>query len=143
VLFRVWLSKCWTQSQYKSFEGVQQFKSSGTTLTNQNSIQKKIKGRLKSSNASYNSVQYLSPSRLLSKNIKINIRRTIILPIVLYGCETWSLTLMQECSLRVYKNRAQRIFGSKTDEVIAEWRRLHNGELNDLYSSPNFIRVIK
>jgi len=127
----------------KSFERVQQFKSSGTTLTNQNPIQEKIKGRLKSSNASYNSVQKLSPSHLLFKNIKINIHRTIILPIVLYGCETWSLTLMQECSLRVYKNGLQRIFGPKTDEVIGEWRRLHNGELNDLYSSPNIIRVIK
>jgi hypothetical protein len=65
---------------------------------------------------------------LLSKNIKIKIYRTIILPVVLYGCDTWSLTL------RVLKNRVlRRIFGPKRDEVTGEWRRLHNEELNDLY----------
>ena len=79
-----------------------------------------------------------------SKNLKINIYRTIILPVVLYGCETWSLTLMEESRLRVFENRAlRRIFGPKRNEVTGEWRKLHNEELNDLYSSHNIVRVIK
>jgi len=69
---------------------------------------------------------------------------TIILPIVLYGCETWSLTLREECRLKVFENRVlSRIFWPKRDEVTREWRKLHNEELNDLYSSPNFVRVTK
>jgi hypothetical protein len=81
---------------------------------------------------------------LLSKNVKIKIYRTIILPVVLYGYETWSLTLREECRLRVFENRVlRRIFGPKRDEVTGEWRRLHNKELYALYSSPNIIRVIK
>jgi hypothetical protein len=81
---------------------------------------------------------------LVSKNTKIEIYRTIILPVVLYGCETWSLTVSEEHRLRVFENRVlRRIFGPKRDEVTGEWRRLHNKELNDLYSSPNIIRVIK
>ena len=83
-------------------------------------------------------------SRLLSKNVKIKIYRTIILPLVLYGCETWSLTLREERRLRVLENRVlRRVFGLKRDEVTREWRKLHNEELNDLYSSPNVVRVIK
>jgi len=70
----------------------------------------------------------------LSKNLKIKIYRTIILPFVLYGCETWSLTLSEERTLRVFENRVLRgIFGSERDEVTGEWRKLHNEELNDLY----------
>ena len=70
--------------------------------------------------------------------------RTIILPIVLYGCETRSLTLREERKLRVFENKVlRRIFGPRRDEVTGEWRRLHNEELNDLYSSPNIVRVIK
>ena len=66
------------------------------------------------------------------------------MPVVLYGCETWSLTLREECRLRVFENRVlRRIFGPKRDEVTGEWRRLHNKELYALYSSPNIIRVIK
>jgi hypothetical protein len=81
---------------------------------------------------------------LLSKNLRIKIYRTIILPVVLYGCEAWSLTLRKECRLRVFKNRVlRRIFGPKRDEVTREWRKLHNEELNDLYCSPNIVRVIK
>jgi len=66
------------------------------------------------------------------------------LPVVLYGCETWSLTLREERKLRVFENRVfRRIFGPRRDEVMVEWRRLHNEELNDLHSSPNIVRVIK
>jgi hypothetical protein len=80
----------------------------------------------------------------VSKNTKIKIYRTIILPVVLYGCETGSLTLRDEYRLRVFENRMLRmIFGPKRNEVTGEWRRLHNEELNDLYSSPNIIRMIK
>ena len=92
----------------------------------------------------YNSVQNLLSSSLLSKNFKIKIHRTIILPVVLCGCETWSLTLREERKLRVFENMVlRRIFGPRRDEVTGEWRRLHTEELNDLYSSPNFVRVIK
>ena len=83
-------------------------------------------------------------SRLLSKNLKIKIYRTIILPVVLYGCEAWSLILREERKLRVLENMvSRRIFGPRRDELTGEWRRLHNEELNDLYSSPNIVRVIK
>ena len=83
-------------------------------------------------------------SSLLFKNLNIKIYRTIILPIVLYGCETWSLTLREERRLRVFENRVLRvIFGAKGDEVTGEWRKLHNEELNDLCCSPNVVRVVK
>jgi len=83
-------------------------------------------------------------SSLLSKNLKIKIYRTIILPLVLYGCETWSLTLRKERRLRVFKNRVwRRVFGPKRDEVTGEWRKLHNEELNYLYSLPSIVRVVK
>jgi len=89
-------------------------------------------------------VQNLLSSRLLSKNLKIKIYRTIILPVVLYGCETLSLTLREEKKLRVFENKVlRRIFGPRRDEVTGDWRRMHNEELNDLYSSPNIVRVIK
>jgi len=79
---------------------------------------------------------------LLSKNIKITIQRTMILPVVLCGCETWSLTLREEDRLRVFENRVlRRIFRLERDEVTWEWRKLHNEELNDLYS-PNIIQMI-
>ena len=82
-------------------------------------------------------------SSLLSKNLKIKIYRTIILP-VLHGCGSWSLTLREEHRLRVFENRVlRRIFGPKRDGVTGEWRKLHNEELNSLYCSPNIVRVIK
>jgi hypothetical protein len=90
----------------------------GTTLTNRNSIQAEIKSRVKLGNACYYSVQNLLSSRLLSKNLKIKIYRNIILPVVLYGCEAWSLTLRDETGLRVFENRVlRRVFGPKRDEV--------------------------
>jgi len=105
-------------------ERVEEFKYLGTTLTNQNSIQEEIKSRLKLGNACYYLVQNLLSSRLLSKNLKIKICRTIILPIVLYGCETCSLTLRVEHMLRVFENRVlRRVFGSKRDEVTGEVRK--------------------
>jgi hypothetical protein len=82
--------------------------------------------------------------RLLSRKLKIKIHRTIILPVVLYGCEAWSLTLGEERKLRVFENMVlRRISGPRRDEVTGEWRRLHNEEISDLYSSPNIVRVIK
>ena len=111
---------------------------------NQNSIQEEIKRRLKSGNACYHSVQNLLFYSLLSKIIKIQIQRTIILPVVLHGCETWSLTLREECRLRMFENRVlRRIFGPKRVEARREWRKVHNEERNDLYSSPNINWVIK
>ena len=89
-------------------------------------------------------MQNFLSARLLSKNLKNKIYRTIILPVVLYGCEAWSLTLREERKMRVFENMVlRRIFGPRSDEVTEEWRRLHNEELNDLYSSPNIVRVIK
>ena len=79
-----------------------------------------------------------------NKKIKIKIYRTIILPVVLYGCKTSSLTLWEERKLRVFENMVfRRIFGPRKDEVKGEWRRLHNEELNDLYSAHNIVRVTK
>ena len=111
-------------------------------MINQNYIYEEIKCRLTAGNSCYYSVQTLLSSRLLSKNLKI-IHKTTILPVVLYGYETWSLTLREECRLRVFENRIlRRMFGLKRDEN-GEWRRLHNEELHSLYRSPNIVRVIK
>ena len=78
------------------------------------------------------------------QKFKIKIYRTIILPVVRYGCETWSLTLREERRLRVFENRVlRRVFGPKRDEVTGEWTKLHNEELSDLYFLPNIVRVVK
>jgi len=98
----------------------------GTNLTNQNSIQEEIKGRLKSGNDCYHSVHNILSSSLLSRNLKIKLHRIIILPVVLYGCKTWSLTLREERRLRVFEERVLRIYGPNRDEVSGEWRKLHN-----------------
>jgi hypothetical protein len=80
----------------------------------------------------------------VSRNVKVKIYKTIILPVVLYGYETWSLMLREEHRLRVFENRVlRRIFGPKRDEVTGEWRKLHGEELHNLYSSPDIIRQVK
>ena len=102
-----------------------------------------VKSRLKSGNVCYHSVQNLLSSNLISKNLNIKIYK-IIIPVVLYGWETWWLIMREEHRLRVFGNRVlRRIFGPKRDEVTGEWRKLHNKDLNDLYCSPSIIRVIK
>jgi hypothetical protein len=103
-----------------------------------------IKGRLNPGNACYHSGQSPLSSRLLSRSIKVKTYKTTILQVDLCACETWSLTLREEHRLRVFENRVlRRIFGPKSDEVTGEWRKLHNGELHNLYSSPNITRQIK
>jgi cell division protein FtsL len=114
----------------------------GTTLMNHNSVEEEIKDRLKSGNACYHSVQNLLSSSMLSKYIKIKIHRIIILLVILYVYETWSLTLWEEHRLRVFENRVLRLW-PKRDDITGDWRKLHNEELTDHYSSPNMIRVIK
>jgi hypothetical protein len=104
-------------------------------LTNQNLIQDYIKRKLNSDNVCYQSVQNLLSSHLLSKDIKIRIYKTIILPLVLHGWETWSLTLREEHGLRMFENRMlRRIFGPKREEVMGISRNLHNEGLHNLYS---------
>ena len=101
------------------YEKVITFKYLGSSMINQNFILEEIKCRLKAANSCYYSVQTLLSSRILSKNLKIKIYKTIILPVVLYGCETWSLTLREECWLRVFENRIlMLIFDPKRDESV-------------------------
>jgi hypothetical protein len=115
----------------------------GMTATNPTLIQEEIKRRLNSGHACYHLVQNLLPSCLLLKNVKVRIYKTIILPVVLYGCETWSLTVREEHKLRVFQNRVLRIFGAKRGGVTGGWGKLYNEELHNLYSSPSIIRIIK
>jgi len=117
-----------------SLESVEQFTYLEATLAHKNSIQEEINSILKSGNSCYHLVRNLLSSSLLSKNLKFKIYRTIILPFVFYGLETWSFTLRKGCRLRVFETRVLKlIFGPKWDEVTGEWRRLHNEELSNLY----------
>ena len=114
----------------------------GRTHRNKNPTHDEIKSRLKSGNACYHSVQNILSSSLVSTNTEMKIYRTVILTVVLYGCETWSLTLREERRVRVFGNRVlRRIFGPKRDEATGEWRKLHNEELNDVYCSPYIVRL--
>ena len=121
----------------------------GTTLKNQNSIHEEIKSKLNSGNACYHSVQNILSSSLVSRSINIKIDGSAFLPLVVYGCKTWSLTLRDELRLRVSENRvlrrifAGKIFRPRRDEGTEEWGRLHIEELYHLYSSPNVIRLFK
>ncbi|KAJ4438944.1 hypothetical protein ANN_14898 [Periplaneta americana] len=127
-----------------SFEEVEKFKYLEATVTNINDTREEIKCRINMGNSCYYSVEKLLSSSLLSKNLKVRIYKTVILPVVLYGCETWILTLREEQRLRVFENKVLRkIFGAKRDEVTGKWRKLHNTELHALYSSPDIIRNIK
>ena len=125
-----------------SLENVEKFRYLGVTVTNTNDIREEIKRRINMGNACYYSLEKILSSRLLSKKLKVNTYKTIILPVVLYGCETWSLTLREEHRLRVFENKVLRkIFGAKRDEITEEWRKLHNAELHALYSSSNIIKI--
>ena len=109
---------------------------------NTNDIREEIKRRINMGNACYYSLEKILSSRLLSKNLKVKTYKTIILPVVLYGCETWSLTLRQEHRLRVFENKVfRKIFGTKKDEITGDWRKLYNAELHTL--SSNIIRRLK
>ena len=113
-----------------SFENVEKFRYPGVTVTNTNDIREEIKRRINMRNTCYYSLEKILSSYLLSKKLKVNTYRTIILPVVLYGCKTLSLTLREEHRLRVFENEVLRkIFWAKRDKITGEWRKLHNAEL--------------
>jgi hypothetical protein len=109
-----------------------------------NLLQEEIKRKLNSDNACYHSVQNLLSYRLLLNNVKVRIHTTIILPVVLYRCKTWSLIIREKHKLRVFENGVlMRIFRLKRDGVTGGWRKLHKKELHDLNALPSIIRIIK
>jgi hypothetical protein len=123
----------------RSFEDVTKFKYLGKPVTDQFCMNEEIKNKLNSRNACYHSVQSLLSSRLLSGNVQIKIYKTIVLPVVLYECETWSLILREEHRLRVFENRViRRIVGPKRDELTGEWRKLHSEELQYFVLIPKY-----
>jgi hypothetical protein len=123
----------------RSFEDMAKFNYLETSLTDENWVHEETNSRLSSGNSCYHLVQSLRSSRLLSKNVKVKIHRTIILPVVLCGCEAWYLTLREEHRLTVFENRVlRRIFGPKRDEIIGE--KVAQWELHNLYSSPDQIK---
>ncbi|KAJ4441769.1 hypothetical protein ANN_11627 [Periplaneta americana] len=123
---------------------VEKFKYLGAAVTNINATQEEIKHRINMRNTCYYSVEKLLSSSLLLKILKVRIYKTVILPVVVYGYETWTLTLREEQRLRVFENKVLRkIFGAKRDEVTGEWRKLQNAELHALYSSPDIITNIR
>ena len=102
---------------------MEKFRYLGVTVTNTNSIREEIKRRINMGNTCYYSLQKMLSSHLLSKKLKVNTYKTIILPVILYGCETWSLILREEHKLRVFENKVLRkIFGAKRDQSTGEWR---------------------
>jgi hypothetical protein len=120
----------------------EQFRYLETTVTNQSLIQEEIKRRPNLGNGYYHSVQNRLSSPLLPKNMNIRIYKTIILPMVLYECETWSLTLREDHRLRVFESRVlRRIYGPKRDDMAGGCRKVHNEKLFNLYSLPSIIRM--
>jgi len=113
------------------------------TVTNKK-FQKEIKSGLNSEDVYYHAVQNILSSRLLSKILKIKVHKTLILPVILCGCKNLFLAIKLEHSLRVSEYRLlKRIFGPKREEVAGGWRRLHDEELHNFYTSPNAVRMKK
>jgi hypothetical protein len=116
-----------------------------TTVTIQNLIQEEIRRRLDFDNSCYHSIQNLLISRLLSRKLKIGISKTIILPAVLYGCETWPPTVRVEHRLMVFEKRVlrRRIFGPKKHKATGDWKKLQYEDLRDLYPASSIITIFK